>query len=174
MRPSISEIRSTGQISHSYDWNFYVTKFPNVVSGFTSGEMNIRVESTDQPNMIGETVELNLRGHKVNYPGRYTPNGIITLTLIEYADSRVSEFIKAWSEVCWAPNTGLQQIKSDVEAELKLERLSVAGEKIWAYKLHGCFLETYEAGGQLDGTTSDPLRPVMTIRFDWFEQGKNI
>ena len=174
MRPTINEVRGTGQITHMYDWDVGFTLFPSgIAPGLTSAEFNMRCESTDQPSSSGETVELNMRGHKVNYPGRMVPIGIITMTMIEYSDSKVAQFLKAWRNACWEIDTagaGTQLNKADLEAQIRIQRFDVTGAVVKHFDLFGCFLETFESGGTLDGVTSDPLRPTMTLRYDYFTE----
>lgn len=169
-RPTIDQIRSMGNVTQLFRWNVIFAQFPAAVAGAPRTEdLNIRCETTSVPKLSQTLTEVKIRGHKVNQPGRgdYSPN--IKLDFIETVDSKVSKFLKAWRDACWQVKTGIQQSKADCEAIIIIQRLNHLDVGIWEYKLIGCLLQDYEASQNLDGQTQDPVKPSMTVAYDFFE-----
>ncbi len=147
-------------------------KFPTAVAAPPStDDLNLRCETSEIPKKTGQTIDVLIRGQKVRQPGIYTPVGIITMTFYETVDNKMAQFFKDWQEACWAPNTGVAAAKAAVEASIVLQRLDQGDNAIWEYTLIGAFLEDSEAGGTLDGATSDALKPTLILSYDDFSQG---
>lgn len=170
MRPTIDQIRAIGNVSALYRWNVEFVTFPAAIAAPPrSSDLNLRCESTDLPKMTGQSIELNIRGHKVKQTGIYTYSNVITMTFLETVDSIIHNFLKNWREVCWETGTGVQASKADAEALILIQRLDQQDTAIWEYKLIGSFLEDYEDGGTLDGVTSEGLKPSFTLSYDLFK-----
>ena len=98
---------------------------------------------------------------------------LITLTCIETVDSIVANFAKNWREISWEMGnggSGRTHYPALIEAVIQIVRLDSMDQPVWYYKLIGCRLQGFEAGGTLDATTADPLKPVFNIAFDRFEE----
>lgn len=171
-RPNIDNLRGIGDIATVLNWNVtFITMPSGIQTTTTSEDINLRCESTDLPKSTGTSTEIVIRGHKIKQPGVYTPSGQITLTTIETVDNKISSFIRAWREGCWATGTGVQKKKSEVEAVIKISRLNRQDEVIWEYTLYGAYLEDTDPGGQLQGASADPLKPTLVLSYDKFTDG---
>lgn len=177
IRPSIENVRSLGNFVQSFRWGIQFEKFPAMLLGYTSDDINFRAESTTIPKLTGTSVEYMIRGQKVKQPGIHDYGNQITLTCIETVDSKIANFVRSWREICWQTTqggTGITQYKSNVEATIIIIRLDNLNNPIWYYKLFGCFLEDVEWGNDLDGQTADPLKPAMQISFDYFNDAQTM
>lgn len=177
IRPSLENIRKLGNMTQLFRWGVQFSKFPALLQGYTSDDINFRAESTTIPKTTGTSVEVLIRGHKVKQPGIHDYGNQITLTCVETVDSMMASFIRDWRELCWQTtegSAGTTELKEQLEAELLITRLDGKNNPIWWYKLVGCYLEDVEWGGDLDGQTGDPLKPAMTISFDYYNEGKTM
>lgn len=166
--PTIEDIRNFGDAATTFHWNLEVVTVPVGVPLDTG--FNLRLMDTDVPKSTGESIELNVRGHKVKQHGIYTPTQVLNMTLIETEDNHIHEVINTWKEICWDSRTGAQLSRQEVQCDLLLQRYdSDRNRIIWTYKLIGCFLEGFEIP-QLNGA-SESLNPTVTLSYDYFLQG---
>jgi len=170
-RPSIVDIRSVGDFATTINWNLTMLSPPKRVKVPSAHQINIRCESIDVPKSTGTSTEVMIRGHKVKQPGLYTPSGTIILTAVETVDNMISNFYRSWREACYQSKTGRQYPKADVEATIRIERHDRDDKPIWFYELVGCYLEDYDAGGQLQSASADVVKPTLTISYDFFTDG---
>ncbi len=171
-RPDIEQIRQTGDFPTMYQWNFIMSKFPQVGTYPDKEELNKRCLTAELPKKTGQTIEVQVRGHKVRQPGIYNPVGTLTITFVETVDMMVANYFREWREACWETRTGVQQSRENCEAVIALQQLNRQDEAIWQYVLTGCFLEDYDpTGGQWDGASPEVLRPSITLSYDYFEDG---
>lgn len=171
LRPSLEHLRALGQITQMIRWTVEFEKIPSVLDSWKGDAINFRAESVTIPKLNPTSVELQIRGNKIKFPGIGDYENTITLTCVETIDNNISQFVRNWRELCWQTedgSTGITQNKEDLEATMLITRLDNKDDPIWMYKLFGCFLETGEPGGDLDAATIDPLKPVLTISFDYF------
>lgn len=166
-RPDITQIRNVGDFATLYQW--YVT-MPKKPVGISDDDLNFRCLSTEIPKKTSQTIEVQIRGHKVRQPGIYDSTPTITLAFVGTVDNVISNFIRDWREKCVEEITGKHEVKADVEATLMLTQLDRTDAPIWQYELFGCWLEDYDpTGGQWDGASSDILRPTITVSYDFFK-----
>ena len=169
-RPQIIEVQGLANVTNQYRWNFNITGMPAGVDA-DARDINLRAESVTVPKMQSTSIEINIRGHKIKQPGLWTYDNMITLTLIEGVNTKANRMIKSWRDMCWRPGVGTQRSKADVSAIIMMEMLDNMDIAIWRYTLYGCFLESYEVGGQFDPQSADPYKPTLQISYDWFEDG---
>jgi len=172
VRPSLENIRSLGNFTQLFRWYVEFETTPSGLS-ISSDDINFRAESVALPKLGGASSEIQIRGHKVKQFGIADYGNTITLTCIETIDNVVSQFLHDWRELCWQTeegSSGRTQFKENTEATIRITRLNNMDEPIWWYKLIGCYLESYDLT-DLDGATADPLKPALTISFDYFNDG---
>lgn len=172
-RPSLENVRNVGDFAALYLWDMSIVgNVPgDLASLLTSEKVNFRAESAEVPKLTGQSIQLDIRGHRIKQPGIYNNQGTITFTFVEDVDNTIHQFLKAWRDLSWDQNTGARALsKLDLEVEWKIQRLDYNNDPIWFYQMK-CFLEDYEDGGTLDGATSDLLKPSLTLSFDRFKDG---
>ena len=170
-RPNIENLRSLGNFTQAFRWVVEFTELPSALSSYKGDGINFRAESTGIPKLNPQSSEVVIRGHKIKQPGVGEYENTITLTMVEFVDNYVSEFVRRWRELCWETengSTGLTHDKKDLEATMITTRLNNMDKPIWQYKFFGVFLETAEPGADLDASTSEPLKPALTLSFDYF------
>lgn len=167
--PALSQIRNMPDLSALYRWELIFSVFPTAVGGFNSEELNLRCESIELPKRTVTPVEIFLHGHKNKRPGRSEVPGTLAFTFVETVDAQVLSFIKAWRDAIWAPDTGVQASYADLIATIEIHHHDAANDTFYRYVLKGCWLEDYEGGGTPDGQTGDPLKPLLTIAYDDFD-----
>lgn len=170
-RPNISQLRNVGDYTQLYRWNLIFSSLPaaGIAGAPLIEDLNLRCESTTLPKTTNQPIEQNIRGHKTKSAGIMNYEGTIVLTFIETTDNLIHNFLKGWRELIWSTRTGTSVDKSDYEAEIIIQRLNNQDNAIWQYTMYGCWLEDYDDGGTLDGSTSDSLKPAMTISYDFFD-----
>jgi len=173
VRPNLESIRNLGNFTQMFRWIVEFESFPKLVTGYSSDDINFRAESSGLPKLGGTSAEIQIRGHKVKQPGIADYANTIVLTCVETVDNKISQFVHDWREICWQTeegSTGKTHPKSDIEAVIRITRLNNMDEPIWWYKLIGCYLESTEIP-DVDAATADPLKPALTISFDYFNDG---
>lgn len=172
-RITLDEIRGLGDMTQVFRWVLLLKTAPTAVPNFpTTGDLDLRVETSELPKKTGSTVEITLKGHTVRYPGIYKPSGTISMAFVEAVDSKVAQWLASWQQACWADNTGTRGSKDSLTAVWQLQLLNNDDSVRWVYELKGCFLEDSNPG-QLDGTSPDPFKPQLTMSFDDFKQGSS-
>lgn len=172
-RPTIENLRNVGDFSTLYLWDMSIVgNVPAALASLlTTEKVNFRAESAELPKLTGQSIQLDIRGHRVKQPGIYNNQGVITFTFVEDMDNTIHQFLTEWRNLLWDQDTGARaDSKLGLEVEFKLQRLNYNNEPIWFYQMK-TFLEDYEAGGTLDGATSDLLKPTLTLSFDKFKDG---
>ncbi len=176
-RPSLEALRSITNYTQMFRWYIEVEKFPSVVSGYTTDDINYRCESIDLPEMTHPPTEVQIRGHKRKQPGIGEYNGVITLTAVETVDMKIRSFLSDWREAHWRTrdgSSGLTEYKLDLEATFIIALLDSLDNPIWFYKLVGCQNEGATAGGTADGSTADPFKPALSLGFEYFIEGSSL
>lgn len=170
-RPSIEDIRNLGDFATVFHWNFKLIQPPSGVAAVPSSEeLNWRCTTVALPKRTSTSTEVQIRGHKVKQPGVFAYDNAITITFVETVDTKITKFLYAWSEASWKAKTGVQKLKTEVEGIVELELLNRQDEFRQKYTLTGCFLESFDPGGDLaDGSSSDAIKPTLTISYDFFE-----
>jgi hypothetical protein len=172
-RPSLEGLRNIGNWTQTFRWWVDIEEPPPAVT-VDSEAINFRAESIEIPKANPMSTEIIIRGHKKKQIGIVDYTNTIALTCVETVDNVVSQFVRDWREACWQTDngsTGISHSQKDVEARIKIMRLDNRDNPIWQYILYGCFLETFEPGGPLDGATPEPLKPAITVSFDYFNDG---
>lgn len=169
-RITLDQIRAFGDVTQGFRWIFNVISAPSAVPFPASEALDLRIETAELPKKTGSSVEINLKGHKVKFPGLYQPNGSLSFTFVETVDNVIATWITAWQVACWANNSGVRATKKELEAVIQLQLLKNDDTPRWQYTLKGVYLED-SSPGQLDGQSPDPLKPQLVVSFDDFTQG---
>jgi len=169
-RIKLDDIRAMGDVTQTFRWLFSVVKPPTAVTFPASGALDLRIETSELPKKTGSSVEVQLKGHSVKYPGIYKPGGTMTFGFVETVDNIVATWLRDWQLACWSNNTGTRGPKKDLEAVIQIQLLKNDDTPRWQYTMKGCYLED-STPGQLDGTSADPLKPQLVMSYDDFEQG---
>ncbi len=176
-RPTLEVLRSITNYTQSFRWYVEVEKFPSVVSGYSSDDINYRAESIELPAMTNPPTEVNIRGHKRKQPGIGNYNGVINLTAVETVDVVIRNFIADWREAHWRTrdgSSGLTEYKLDLESTWIIALLDSLDQPIWFYKLIGCQLEGADPGGTPGGESADPFKPIINLGYEYFIEGASL
>lgn len=158
-RPDIATIRTLGDFQKTYMWEMSITKSPNGVN-ISTDEMNYRMISTDVPKRTGQTSTLMMRGFQIFDPGIYAVGGQLNLTFLETVDATIQTWIQEWEEALYKKAVSFSQLYADFSLML----LDNQGKQSYKYDLLYCFLEDSTIN-TLDGGTSDPMQPSITLRY---------
>lgn len=169
MAIKIDEIRELGDFAPQYEYEVLIKSIP-ALAGLMKGieAVNLRIQTINQPKRTSQTIDVDIRGHKVRQPGIYNYGNTITINLVETVDNYVMNLIRRWREACMETETNIALPKGEVETEITINKMNRQKDIVWSTVLHGCFLEDYEPG-DLDGATSDVIKPTMTISYDYFD-----
>jgi len=167
-RPTIEQLRSFTGLTSTFRWDLSFVKFPSVGAYPSSDDLNLRCTSVTLPKEKVDKTTIEIRGVKVNYPVKSTPEMSISLKFLETEDAMLNKIIDSWRAAIYDFKTGVSGTKKDVEALISLYLLDGNNARIYEYKLIGCFLDSYDRGSP---TSSDvkPFDITMTLTFDYFE-----
>lgn len=168
-RPTIEQIRSLQDFATLYQWEVKAARTPSAVATPSDDAINFRAATSSLPKATNQPIEINVRGHKIKQPGITNYDNQWTLVLYETVDSIVSRWIENWRQCCWNIRTGYQETRKDSEGDFIVTRLNRQNEPIYQLKLIGCWLEDFDWGGELGDSTSEAIRPSMTISYDYWE-----
>lgn len=169
-RPTLDNLRNVADFSTMFRWDVTFSP-PTGIAGATSDELNIRCESAALPVHTFEEVAVSIRGQKIKRPGIMGYGGTIDLTFVETTDNKVHAFFRAWREAMWATNTGAQNATSlALQGTVILQRMDNQDKPIWKYTLIGAW-PSAQTLPTMDGSTSDVVKPGVTISYDRHEDG---
>ena len=174
-RPDIDELVSqNGNYSQMFRWTVQFATIPNVLSSNYSvqdltNDVNFRAESMSLPEASVESTEIQIRGQKVHQAGIVTYNSPLTLTVMETIDNKMLSFIGHWQEASWESNYGRGRTayKKDLVCEMNLYLLDNTDRPYYVFHLHYCQPENV-GKGDLDAGSADPLKPAISIAYDYF------
>lgn len=172
-RPTIEQIRSLGDFQTIFRWNISMleepTALPNLIS---KDKFNFLCETATVPKATLNTYEVNIRGHKIHNNGIMTYDNTITLTMAETVSADIRKFIRRWREAYWQTRTGRASGDTNsLKAKFSLELLDNTDTVDWRIILVGCLLQDHDLG-QLDGVSSDSMRPTLTFMYDYYDDGQ--
>ena len=167
LRVSIDELRSLGHHQSLYDWGIQFISLPSILTGFTSADLNTRCQSANLPSKSFDNIPIRLRGHEVFQHGIAHYGNELNLTLYETQDSKVQDFLKAYTNMQWTPITGSQVPKSLNQCAFLLTLLNSENEPTYQYTIIGAWLESYNPSGEL-GSESQVLSWQTRWRFDYW------
>lgn len=167
LRPSIENLRDLQHHQALYDWGIQFISLPSILTGFTSADLNTRCQTATIPRKSFENIPINLRGHRVFQHGIVNYGNELNLTIYETQDSKVQDFLKAYTNMQWTPITGSQVPKSLNQCAFLLTLLNSENEPTYQYTIIGAWLESYAPSGDL-GSESQVLSWNCNFRFDYW------
>lgn len=167
-RPSMDQVRNTGDYQTVYQWNMIFASFPNIGSYPSTESLNLRCESADLPQQTNQKIDVNIRGHITHRPGQPNYAGTLVLTFVETVDNAVKNLINEWKEAIWETQTGVQGSFEDVQGSLILQQLDRQDSPVYEYTLIGVFLEDFALGTL--SSENEFQRPTVTISYDYYKE----
>lgn len=168
-RINIEELRAQRDYAQVTKWSLDFVTLPAVGAfGFPASEaLNLRCESIELPKASNQKFEVMIRGQKTLHSGIMDYGNTVTMTFVETVDNTVFNLVKAWRELCWSSRQGQAFPKRDLEATILLTLLDNQDNARAKYTMYGCFYESDDFG-TLDGSTSDAMRPSLTLSYDYY------
>lgn len=148
-------------------------------AGLTSEELNWRCETVPIPKRNTEKLAVQIRNlPPVHQPGNYFPSeNSMTVTLFETVDNKVLKSIADHIDQTHykLKYNDTQQgragkTRSESQIQIKIKRLDRQYKTIATYTFYGCFIESYEPGGDLGSGTAEVLKPTITFSYDDFSE----
>ena len=167
IRPDITQFRSLGHHATTYDWGIQFIDIPALLTGFTSADLNTRCTSAQLPARKINTIELNLRGHKIFQHGIVDYGNTLDLTLYETVDSKVANFLEAYMDMQWSPLVGSQVPKVINQCSFLLTLLDSENNARKYYTIIGAFLTGWNQI-ELQSSGSDVISYATNWSFDYY------
>ena len=164
-RPSMEKIRDIKEFSTTFRWDLYLP--PPGGTGL-SEDINVRCESAEIPTKQGQLIDLAMRGFKISTNGIWNNNGDLTLQFAETVDSKISDIIRQWTELCWNFKDSSSQNSSAIKVDGYINRLDSRDIPIWQYNLKGVMISSYTFNSL--GSDSELLRPTVILKYDYFTE----
>lgn len=166
---SIDQLRQLPDYAQVTKWDIAFLTLPAIgpLALLVSDSLNIRCESVEIPKASIQSYEVQVRGHKVMNPGLMDYGNTITLTFTETVDNTIRKLVKGWRELIWSSRQGRSFPKKDLEATLLITELDNQDKIRSKITVYGCWF-LGDDFGTLDGSTSDAIKPSLTLSFDYF------
>lgn len=166
---SIDQLRNLPDYAQVTKWDISFLTLPAIgpLGLLVSDALNVRCESVEIPKVSVQKFEVMVRGHKTMQPGLIDYGNSISLTFTETVDNTIRKLVKGWRELIWSSRQGRSFPKKDLEATLLITELDNQDKVRSKITVYGCFLESDDFG-TLDGSTSDAIKPSITLSFDYF------
>jgi len=169
MKYSYSKVKNAlKDIQTTYRWSVqFVTKPANVE---IPEDVEIRIQTSNIPTPEVNHIEVEIQGHKINYPGKVIKSGELEFTFIEGTDAAVIDVFLDWMNQYWSADgndtQGKQASAAELKADVIISLLDNQDQETQSYKLVGC-LPKPTFGGEL-GQDPNPMNPSLTLTYDDF------
>lgn len=166
---TIEQLRALPDYAQVTRWDLTFVTLPAVGPfGFPLADaLNFRAETVELPKGVNQRFPVETRGHRVMQSGIMDYGNELTITFTETVDNTIFNFVKAWREMCWSSREGKAFPKADLEGTLLLTLLDNKDNPRAKYTVYGCMYSSDDFG-TLDGSTSDAIKPSLTLGFDYF------
>lgn len=166
---SIDQLRALPDAAQVTKWEITFLTLPAVgaLGLLAADALNLRCESVEIPKASNQKFEIQIRGHKTLQPGILDYGNSLTLTFVETVDNTILKLVKGWRELMWSSRQGRSFPKKDLEATLLISLLDNQDQLRAKYTVYGCFYESDDFG-TMDGSTSDAVKPSLTLSFDYY------
>lgn len=166
---TIDQLRALPDYAQVTRWDVSFLTLPSVgaLAFPVSDELNFRCETVETPKATNQKFPVETRGHRTLHSGIMDYGNTMVMTFTETVDNTLFNFIKAWREICWSSRQGQAFPKSSLEATILITMLDNQDNARAAWKVYGCFYEADDFG-TLDGSTSDAIKPSLTLSYDFY------
>lgn len=168
LRPSLEEFRQLGQHMTTYNWGIQFLGLPSALTGFSSADLNTRARSTTLPSRSIEPIELRLRGHKAFQPGMVNYGNTLSITLYETIDTKVQDFLNAYTDLLWTPVIGTSVPKLSNQCSFLLTLLDSEDKAVKYYTIIGAWLQDFKPSGDLQSDSSTVLEYNAIFQYDYY------
>lgn len=167
---SIDQLRALPDAAKVTKWDITFLTLPAVglLGGLVTEQLNVRCESVEFPKGTMENFEIMIRGHKIMQSGKLDMGNTLTLTFFETVDNTIMKLVEGWKQLAWSNRQGRSVPKQDMEATLLITLLDSQDQIRAKTTVYGCIYNSDDLMGTLDGSTSDAVKPSLTLNFDFF------
>lgn len=161
-------INKLPEVQNTTNWRVTFTN-PKAVSSPSMQNLMYRCKVSNAPvETYAGDLKVQLGSWEINYPGKTTRNGTLTLTFVEGTDGYIASFEEAYAQAKTNQTTGVKAKTADLKFTMKLEILGTNDEVVQTYDVSGCLLaaEGIIALGQDDAA----LEPNWNITYDTFKR----
>jgi hypothetical protein len=172
-KPNYDDVRTLNDPQFLHNWKLNIIKLPAVGTYPDPEAINWKCTTSDIPTASILNASVVVRGQTVHYPSgivKYTET--LNLNFIEDTDGTIKEFIRQWREVSGATRTGKSNKKANIEAIFELVNLDSEDADAWRITIYGCIFDNATLGSLESGANASIQSPVLTIKYDIFEDGK--
>lgn len=169
-KPSLSNIRSLGQVSLRCNWRLDFITQPIAGTGLIlPSELDVRCESVDVPSYNINSTEVKIRQWTIQRNGTVKPKDM-NFTFVETTDGLTFDFFSAWQDAIMNLKSGKGNNKDQVSAIVNLTLLDNKDNPIRLFTCWGCILKGYERGKA--DNTGEIFKANVTFGFDYFTETK--
>lgn len=161
--------QALGELQTTLHWKLTIIKPANAV-GDLPEDVEIRCTSATVPESVEELNKLQIAGHTINYVGKTSKNGQITLTFTDGTDTAATDYFTKWSAARWqgdgADTTGVQTLTQDLKADIRLDMMDPQDKVTQSYTLIGSITSLVRNINL--SQTADPLAMSVNVEYDDF------
>lgn len=170
MKFSLNRVKQgLGEVQNLKNWAFSIPN-PAAVAGEFPEDLEVRVQSVGIPTAEFENLQVSLGGHPINYNGKVTKAGSITLTAVEGTDARFSSYMYNWISNRWTGDgkdtQGSSAPTADCKADVQIALLGPDDAVTQTFTLVGC-LASFDGSADA-GQDSGEYAPTVTLDYDDF------
>lgn len=177
MRYSATKLAALTEVQTTFHWEVIFTGPP---FSALAEPLAMRMTSADLPKAVHNGLEVKAHGHKFPGPGSVDRSGEITLTAFESVGAEIIKPVREWYSNIWGTESGdvsgIQKVAHEqLFGTVTINLLNKQENKVTqTYTLERAILGDFDQGGALqDGQDEiDYFKPVITLRFAWFNWGQ--
>lgn len=166
-RPTQENLRALPDFQTVYNWSVRPVRVPAGI--IIPPNLDFQCQTSTIPTSSNQTIDVDVRGHKIHQTGIESFDGTFDLQLVETVDSAIAEWFKTWRAARWQTNTGIARTRNEASIDFQLQLLNRQDEPTRLFTMIGGILSTYTIG-DLSGDSSDIIRPTASIMYDYFSE----
>jgi len=166
MAIELNDVRALAEPLRQYNFEFYIPRVPG--NGGDPEELRLIVTNATLPGFQSNLFDTNYGGWTIHHAGRREFTSPVSIDFVETAQLHAVKALKAWHELQWHPQTGVQVDEGEYKTEAHLRLLRHDKTLLATAKLMGVMIESV-SDVTFDTAGDDVVTVSASFSYDWWE-----